>query len=125
LLFPWSEIPHDKEDDEYEADVNASQGTMDSKDKKIQQQSQKKLPTLTQLKGKPMLTLGDIIKSKDIVKRDELIKVIGIVLHLCYWQVFGHVVPVQPDLLTRKQMIITIMEQMNKIRKEWKVTPDF
>jgi hypothetical protein len=110
MLFPWAEIPHDKEDDEVEADVNASQGTMDSKDKRVQQQSQKKLPTLSQIKGKPMLTLGDIVKSKDIVKKDELIKVIGIVLHLSYWQVFGHVVPVQPDLLTRKQMVITIME---------------
>jgi len=48
-------------------------------------------------------------------------RLVGVVSHLTYWQVFGHLNPVQPDLITKKQMILISMEQLNLLRKKVKV----
>ncbi len=81
--------------------------------------TKRRLPSIR----KTFLKEKDILKAKDIIKSDEVVRVIGIVLHLSYWQIFGHVNPVQPDIMTKKQMIIACMEQMNRLRKMTKVRP--
>jgi len=63
----------------------------------------------------------DIEKCKNALTSDEMGRLVGVVGHLTYWQVFGHLNPVQPDLITKKQMILISMEQLNLLRKKVKV----
>lgn len=106
--FPFSSIPYEKPEDQIEKAHNDS-ASLDAK---------RRLPYLR----KSFLKEKDILKTKEVLKSEEFIRVVGIILHLSYWQIFGHVNPVQPDIMTKKQMIIACMEQMNKLRKMVKVS---
>jgi hypothetical protein len=105
--FPFSSIPYQKSGDQIEATHNDS----------VSVDAKRRLPPLR----KSFLKEKDILKTKEVLKSEEFIRVVGIILHLSYWQIFGHVNPVQPDIMTKKQMIIACMEQMNKLRKMVKV----
>jgi len=90
--------------------------TLDSKKRQL------KLPTVPHIKTYAYLKEADINKTKEVIKTEEINRIVGVMLHLSYWLVFGHVNPVQPDELTRQQMIIASMEQMNLLRKRVKNT---
>ncbi|CAD8207060.1 unnamed protein product [Paramecium octaurelia] len=45
-----------------------------------------------------------------LIQKSEMVKLIGLFLHLSYWLVFGVTLPIQIQTLTKKQMYIQMME---------------
>ena len=78
---------------------------------------------LPKLQGRKQISLKqeDIEFSLDLIASPEMTRLVGIVAHLAYWQVLGHINPIQPDDLTKKQMLIASFDQLNIIRKKVKV----
>ena len=59
--------------------------------------------------AKPTITAADIRTARQIIKND-IHKLIGLVAHLAYWNVFGHFNPMPLDLYHRKQLFISITQ---------------
>ncbi|CAD8109525.1 unnamed protein product [Paramecium primaurelia] len=45
-----------------------------------------------------------------LIQKSEMVKLIGLFIHLSYWLVFGVTLPIQIQTLTKKQMYIQMME---------------
>jgi hypothetical protein len=112
--FPFHVIPVNEHEPIGDNSTGMLTNTIDSK-------KDSKLSSIINQRGTGLLRRGDIELVKEIMKSEEAARVIGIVLHLSYWQVFGHLNPVQPDILTKKQMVIACIDHINKMRKRAKV----
>ena len=61
---------------------------------------------------------SDVERCKSLIETEEVARIIGVVTHFAYWQVFGHLNPVHPDQNTKKQMILISVELINVLRKK-------
>jgi len=60
--------------------------------------------------GAPQLTEADLNLAKDEITSDETAKLIGLIVHLTYWSVFGHLNPLPLDKYHIKQLFISIAQ---------------
>ena len=58
--------------------------------------------------GKPNLTEADINAAKDEITNENTAKLIGLICHLAYWNVFGHINHLPLDKYHMKQLFISI-----------------
>ena len=112
--FPFDVFPHQKVKQESEATISTFQTPPDSR-------VSERVPISVKERGATFLKDTDLDRCKSILATDEVTRIVGVVSHLSYWQIFGHLNPIQPDLLTKKQMILISMEQLNSLRKKVKV----
>ena len=114
--FPIWEIPYEKRhvDEEAQTETSSAQPSI------IKKESASHLPSL---QGRKQISYKqeDIEFTMNLIASPEMTRFVGLVAHLAYWQVLGHINPVQPDHLTKRQMIIASFDQLNLIRKKLKV----
>ena len=114
--FPVWEIPYEKRHKELEEQTENSsvQPSLIKKD------SVSHLPSL---QGRKQVSYKqeDIEFAMNLIASQEMTRFVGLVAHLTYWQVLGHINPVQPDHITKRQMLIASFDQLNLIRKKVKV----
>lgn len=60
--------------------------------------------------AKPNLTDVDIKEAKDEITNENTAKLIGLICHLAYWSVFGHLNPLPLDKYHMKQLFISIAQ---------------
>ena len=113
--FPFSVFPQQKP--KVDNDVSNSTFQQTPHDSRLTD----KLPAPIQGRMGHLLKTTDIEKCKQVLMTEEMARIIGVVTHFSYWQIFGHLNPVQPDLITKKQMILISIEQINVLRKKVKV----
>ena len=63
----------------------------------------------------------DIEKTFDLLRSKEMAKFIGIFSHLAYWLVFGHVNPIELDVLSKKQIFVQLYEILMEFNSKAKV----
>jgi len=112
--FPFSVFPQQKV--KVDNDVSNSTFQQTPHDSRVTD----KLPAPIQGRAGNLLKTSDIEKCKQVLLTEEMARIIGVVTHFSYWQIFGHLNPVQPDLITKKQMILISIEQINVLRKKVK-----
>jgi len=112
--FPFSVFPQQKS--KVDNDVSNSTFQQTPHDSRVTD----KLPAPIYGRQGHLLKVTDIEKCKQVLLTEEMARIIGVVTHFSYWQIFGHLNPVQPDLITKKQMILISIEQINVLRKKVK-----
>jgi hypothetical protein len=60
--------------------------------------------------GKPNLSDKDIETAQNEITNENTAKLIGLICHLAYWSVFGHINPLPLDKYHMKQLFISIVQ---------------
>ena len=63
----------------------------------------------------------DIENSFNLIKSKRMAKFIGLFAHLSYWLVFGHVNPIELDLISKKQIFVQLYEILMEFNAKAKV----
>ena len=63
---------------------------------------------LALVQGKPNLNFQDLKDAKDEIVREDTAKLIGLICHIVYWCVFGHLNNLPLDQYHLKQIFILI-----------------
>lgn len=67
---------------------------------------------------KPNLWEEDIKKARRLLQDEKTAKLIGLISHLVYWNLFGHLNQLPLDLYHRKQLFISIQEILAKYQED-------
>lgn len=79
----------------------ANEGGLDLEDKK---------QNIGLEQARPTLSAEDLRNARKMLKQPDISKLIGLVAHLAYWNVFGHFNKMPLDLYHRKQLFISITQ---------------
>ena len=118
--FPFSHIPmyvYESFMDSKKAMLDMSQRSDDSKDGinahdlgVIQEQYQHSCSKFD---------IKDIQRLKETIASEEVRRIAGLLCHFIYWIVFGLVNPLPVDKLSRKQMIVLILQLYNEVLQKF------
>lgn len=67
-------------------------------------------PQLALLAATPNITEADIKEAINEITNEETAKLIGLICHLVYWSVFGHLNPLPLDKYHMKQLFISVSQ---------------
>lgn len=65
--------------------------------------------------------LVDIQNLINLISSPDVLKMTGIMIHLVYWTIFGHITPAQIDGIQRKQMLVLLLTFYRKQEIKYKV----
>lgn len=111
--FPVKKIPHLTEDNEINDEIHTF---------KIRQEASKNI-ALDQ--GKPQLKFSDIQQAMNEIQSPLMARLIGLLCHLTYWQVFGHINQLPIDMYHKKQLFVAIEQILSEIEMKYKVSKVF
>lgn len=121
VYFPWDLIPHITENNEVNDIIHNYKGTIQATAKKEQTRASllnrvlppneliHKNPKLALEQKKPSIRNTDLDDAKQDLKRERVARMIGLVAHLVYWNVFGdRLNPLPLDAYHKKLLFIQI-----------------
>ena len=67
----------------------------------------------------PPLESSHIEAAKKLIRSNSTAKLVGLIVHLTYWSVFGHINPLPLDKYHMKQLFISISKILGQYEKEY------
>ena len=67
------------------------------------------------------MSVKDILKTMDLLKSEDMARIIGLTVHLAYWMVFGHANPAILDFHTKEHIFVALFELLDSLESRVKV----
>lgn len=90
--------------------TNTNKSLQDDEDEEYEKPRKAQKPQLALLAATPVITEAEIKEAINEITNEETAKLIGLICHLVYWSVFGHLNPLPLDKYHMKQLFISISQ---------------